>query len=185
MRSEQFVARVFNRICSTCFQPNFLWINKHIYFSSNYNSGNEIHRKCLSNFATTVEIWDKFEIWSWNIILTTLRKFHVYPTGSPKKHENWKTTRGLFIDVLEKRKGHSIKLNKRKLVWFFLNFFKSCNRRLVYLKSHQGRCPVFFKGSRSRSNLWEMGEYRANLWAKRRMQGGEKILKDFLKEWAF
>ena len=32
-------------------------------------------------------------------------------TGSPKKHENWKTTLGLLADILEKLKGYSIKPN--------------------------------------------------------------------------
>ena len=37
-----------------------------------------------------------------------------YATGSPKKHENWKTTWGLLIDILIRMKSPSIKTNIQK-----------------------------------------------------------------------
>ena len=34
-------------------------------------------------------------------------------TGSPRKHEDWKTTNGLVTDISERIKGPSIKTNNK------------------------------------------------------------------------
>ena len=46
-----------------------------------------------------------------------------------KKHENWKTTSGLFTDILERIKYPSIKQIYEKIVYFRLNFIGSFKRR--------------------------------------------------------
>ena len=69
-------------------------------------------------------------------------------TGSPKKHENWKTTWGTLTEILERMKGHSIKSNMRKMCVLLLEFYcKLFNRGLVYsygriFKVKKSACPM-------------------------------------------
>ena len=49
---------------------------------------------------------------------------HCANTGSPKKHETWKTTWGLIIDLLIRMKGPSFKTNLRKISVMLTEFYK-------------------------------------------------------------
>ena len=60
----------------------------------------------------------EFKIWKHKLYQIWCFYIKWYPTGSPKKHDNWKTTWRLLTEILERMTGSSIKPTMWKLMWY-------------------------------------------------------------------
>ena len=64
----------------------------------------------------------------WRIPYTAPNKvtcIYTAATGSPKKHETWKTTWGLLIDILIRMKGPSIETDMRNFSLMLTEFYSN------------------------------------------------------------
>ena len=73
--------------------------------------------KNVSNFYIVLNIREK--------MFQNILEMQTVLTGSPKKHETWKTTWGLFIDILIRINGPSIKTNIRKICMILTEFYSN------------------------------------------------------------